>query len=295
MGAKLLPLTKRPGGKVGKIWGGATILGEPVIWMQRSEITTGFIDAALPFMDKAQADGKPFYINLWPDDVHSPFWPPLDKWGNDKRELYLGVLEAMDEQFGKLFNYVRDNDKLRNNTLILVCSDNGCEKGAGQAGPLKGYKTHLYEGGIRSSLVAWGPGLMPKNARGTRNKGSLFSAIDIAPSLLKLTGARAPTNTDYDGEDVLDTILGKSQASRKAPIFYGRPPDRKNFYGFNNLPDLAMRSGKWKLLCDFDGGRPELFDIPADPGESKNLAAQHPELVDGMKKKVLAWYARMSK
>ncbi|MDP6526058.1 MAG: sulfatase-like hydrolase/transferase [Kiritimatiellia bacterium] len=295
MGAKLLPLTKRPGGKVGKIWGGATILGEPVTWMQRSEITTGFIDAALPFMDKAQADGKPFYVNLWPDDVHSPFWPPLDKWGNGKRELYLAVLEAMDEQFGKLFNYVRDNDKLRDNTLILVCSDNGCEKGAGQAGPLKGYKTHLYEGGIRSSLVVWGPGLMPKNARGTRNKASLFSAIDIAPSLLKLTGAKAPTNTGYDGEDLLDTILGKSQVSRKAPIFYGRPPDRKNFYGFNNLPDLAMRSGKWKLLCDFDGGRPELFDIPADPGESKNLAAQHPELVDGMKKKVLAWYARMPK
>ena len=60
----------------------------------------------------------------------------------------------------------------------MICSDNGCEKGAGRSGPLKGYKTHLYEGGIRSSLIVWGPGFMPKEAIGTRNKKSVFSDID---------------------------------------------------------------------------------------------------------------------
>ena len=52
----------------------------------------------------AVKDKKPFYINLWPDDVHSPFWPPVDKWGNGKRELYLSVLQEMDRQLGKLFD-----------------------------------------------------------------------------------------------------------------------------------------------------------------------------------------------
>ena len=294
LGPKLLPLTKRPDGRAGRIWAGAEKLDGQVTWMQRSEITGGFIDAAIPFMDKAQKAGKPFYVNLWPDDVHSPFWPPVDRWGDGStRRLYLSVLETMDEQLGKLFDYVRDHGKLRDNTLILICSDNGCEKGAGRAGPLRGYKTHLYEGGIRSSLVVWAPGLMPQHVSGMRNRDSVFSAIDLTPSLLRLAGAKPVAGADYDGEELLDTILGKSGKSRQAPIFFSRPPDRKNFYGFENLPDLAMRQGKYKVLCDYDGGRPELYDVVSDPGESNNLATSHPELTKQLANKVANWYRTM--
>jgi uncharacterized sulfatase len=291
MGPKLLPLTLKPGQKKpGKIWGDAERLGKGAKWMLRSKITGGFIDAAIPFMDKAQKEGKPFYINLWPDDVHSPFWPPVAKWGNGKRALYLAVLEEMDRQFGRLFDYVLDRDTLRNNTLILICSDNGPEPGAGRAGPLKGCKTNLYEGGIRSPLVVWGPGLMKKGALGTRNKTSVFAAIDLVPSLLALAGVEPPKGVAYDGENLVDTLLGKSTASRKAPLFFRRPPDRKEFYGFKNLPDLAMREGKWKLLCDLDGGRPELYDIEADEGESQNVADKHPDLVRSMSECVVQWH-----
>ena len=262
--------------------------------MQRSKITGGFIDAAIPFMEKARKAGKPFYVNLWPDDVHSPFWPPAEKYNdakkNGKRGLYLAVLEAMDRQFGKLFDYVRKNEKLRDNTLVLICSDNGPELGAGRAGKFKGYKTHLFEGGVRSSLVAWAPGLIAKKAVGTRNKSSVFSAIDLTPSLLKLTGAKPPADAEYDGEDMLDTLLGKSAVSRTAPLFFSRPPDRKNFYGMKDLPDLSMRDGKWKLLCDYDGGRPLLLDLTTDPGETKNLADRHPEIAKEMTRKTMAWY-----
>ena len=80
MGPKLLPLTLKPGDtKPGKIWADAERLGGPVTWMQRSKITTGFIDAALPFIDKSIAAKKPFYLNLWPDDVHGPWWPPVNR------------------------------------------------------------------------------------------------------------------------------------------------------------------------------------------------------------------------
>ena len=299
MGAKLLPLTKDETGKVGRIWEKAEILGAPVTWMQRSEITNGFIDAAIPFMERAQQEGKPFYVNLWPDDVHSPFWPPFEEYGlakeAGKRGLYLAVLEAMDKQFGKLFDYIQSNDKLRDNTLILVCSDNGPELGAGRAANLKGYKTHLYEGGIRSSLVVWGPGFIKENTKGSRNKASVFSAIDLVPSLLEFTKTEAPENVNYDGENLIGTLLGQSTSSRKAPIFYSRPPDRKNYYGFENLPDLAMRKGKYKLLCDYDGSRPELYDIIADPGETKNVAEENPEIVEPMVEQVLSWWNSMPK
>ena len=297
IGAKLLPLTKTGDGKVGRIWGNAVNLGEPVIWMQRSEITRGFIDASIPFMEKALAANKPFYVNIWPDDVHSPFWPPAEEYNvaksKGKRGLYLAVLEAMDRQFDKLFKHIRENPQLRDNTLILICSDNGCELGAGRAGPLKGYKTHLFEGGIRSPLVVWGPGLLAKDAVGTRNRASMFSAIDLVPSVLRLADAKAPANTTYDGEDVLDTLLGKSKIGRKAEIYFRRPPDRKNYYGFDQLPDLAVREGPWKLLCDYDGSRPQLYHVPDDPGEEKNLATVKPELVKELTAKVLAWNKTM--
>lgn len=299
MGAKLLPLTKNEKGETGKIWEGAEKLGQPFTWMQRSEITTGFIDAAIQFISKSQEADKPFYVNIWPDDVHSPYWPPYEDYGlakeDGKRGLYLAVVEAMDKQFGKLFQFIKEDEELRNNTLILFCSDNGPELGAGQAGNLKGYKTHLYEGGIRSPLIVWGPNFIATGAVGKRNKQSLLAAIDIAPSLLQFAGIKNTAHLKFDGENKINTLLGKSESSRKTPVYYSRPPDRKNYYGFNDLPDLAMRKGKWKLLCDYDGSQPELYHIENDPGETQNLSAIYPKRTENMKNNVIAWYKSMPK
>ena len=299
MGPKLLPLTKDETGKVGRIWEDAERLGGPTTWMQRSKITTGFVDAAIAFIEKANSDNTPFYVNVWPDDVHSPYWPPFEEYGlakeKGKRGLYLAVLESMDQQIGKLIEFIRADESLKNNTLILLCSDNGPELGAGRAGELKGYKTHLYEGGIRSSLIVWGPGFIEEKAEGMRNKESVFSAIDFAPSLRAFTNSETSESTFMDGENVLKTMLGKSTASRKSPIFFSRPPDRKSYYGIENLPDLAVRAGKWKLLCDYDGGRPELYNLDEDQSESNNLAKENSEITHKLIEKLTAWYASMPK
>jgi uncharacterized sulfatase len=291
MGPKLLPLTLKPGQeKPGKIWGDAERLGKGARWMLRSQITGGFVDAAIPFISKAAEAKRPFYVNLWPDDVHSPFWPPVDKWAEGKRGLYHAVLEEMDRQLGALFDFVRSDESLRNNTLILVCSDNGPEQGAGSAGPFRGFKTQLYEGGVRSPLVAWGPGLLEKQNHLDRE--SVFAAIDLVPTLLDLTGTPWPEGVKFDGQSLPDTLLGKG-GSRQAPIFFRRPPDRDAFYGDDDLPDLAMRDGRWKLLCEYDGSEPELYDLESDRGETTNLADQHPELVGRMTKALTAWHQSM--
>jgi uncharacterized sulfatase len=259
--------------------------------MLRSEITSGFIDEAIPFMKRASENNQPFYVNLWPDDVHSPFWPPVEKWGNGKRELYLSVLQEMDRQLGRLFNCVREDPKLRKNTLILVCSDNGPEKGAGVAGPFKGFKTHLYEGGIRSSLVAWGPEIITR--KNTVNRESVFSAIDLVPTLLDLAGAEHPQGVRFDGESLPDVLTATSTASRKKPIFFRRPPDRDSFYGIKDLPDLAVRHGKWKLLCEYDGSHPELYDMQTDHGETINVASNHPQTVKSLTRALISWHQSM--
>jgi uncharacterized sulfatase len=262
--------------------------------MLRSKITGGFVDAAIAFIEKAASEKRPFYINLWPDDVHSPFWPPVDKWGDgEKRTLYHGVLGAMDEQLGVLFDYIRNSEKLRSSTLILVCSDNGPEKGAGSAGPFRGFKTMLYEGGIRSPLVVWGPGLIGAERAGTANRTSVMAAIDLVPSVLALAGIDPPGDVTFDGQVLADTLTGKSQASRSGSLFFRRPPDRHAFYGVSNLPDLAVRSGKWKLLCTYDGLDVQLYDLEADPGETKNLVAKRPGLVRRLTAEVTAWHRSM--
>ncbi len=291
MGPKLLPLTLKPGQeKPGRIWGDAERLGKGARWMLRSRITGGFVDEAIPFIKKAVSAKKPFYINLWPDDVHSPFWPPVDKWADGKRGLYLSVLQEMDRQLGKLFDLIRNDESLRNNTLVLVCSDNGPEHGAGSAGPFRGFKTHLYEGGVRSSLVAWGPGWIEK--KGHVDRESVFSAIDLVPTLLDLTGTPLPEGVKFDGESLTGTLIGAS-GSRQAPIFFRRPPDRDAFYGDDDLPDLALRDGKWKLLCEYDGSDPELYDLEADRGETNNLADHHSEVVGNLTKSLIAWHQSM--
>ncbi len=296
MGPKLLPLTLKPGDKQpGKIWADAERLGKPVTWMLRSQITSGFIDAALPFIDKAAKTNKPFYINLWPDDVHSPYWPPVAKWRDGKRGLYLSVLEEMDRQFGKLFDHIRDDPKLRDHTLILVCSDNGPEPGAGSAGPFRGAKTQLYEGGIRSPLIIWGPGLIPPEKAGHHNETSVFAAFDLVPSLLTLATVKPSQPVVFDGEDISSTLLGKGNASRTAPICWRRPPDRKSWpeHHIPNQPDLALREGDWKFLCEYDGTKPELYDLAKDRSETTNLAAQHPAIVLRLTTTLLAWHHSM--
>ena len=76
----------------------------PIRWEDRSVVTAAFVDEAVAFIDQAQAAGKPFFVNVWPDDVHSPFFPPevlRDNTDESKRALYYAVLDAMDQQLAK--------------------------------------------------------------------------------------------------------------------------------------------------------------------------------------------------
>lgn len=291
LGPRLLPLCDAHDGQpLRKHALGSDNLGRgPIIWMEREKITAGFVGAAMAFMRKAAADQQPFYVNVWPDDVHSPFYPPATRRGDgEKRTLYHGVLKTMDEQLGVLFDFIRNDPQLRTNTLVLVCSDNGPEPGAGSAGPFRGTKGTLHEGGIRSPLIVWGPGFIPKDKVGGHNETSVFSAMDIAPSLLTLAGEKIPADM-FDGENIADTLSGKSTASREAPLCWRRPPDRPGEPG-ENLPDLAVREGQWKLLCEYDGSRPQLYDLSANRAETKNLAAEHPDLVRRLTTTVRGWY-----
>ena len=295
LGPRLLPLCDAHDGSPPKKHAlGSDNLGNGTItWMDREKITEGFVDRAIEFIDEAKRAGRPFYVNLWPDDVHSPFYPP-DSLRDDesKRALYHGVLKNMDDQLGKLFDFVRSSDELRDNTLILLCSDNGPEAGAGSAIPFRGHKTNLYEGGIRSPLIVWGPAFIEDNKRGSTNDENYFCALDIPRSLANIAGVKLGNELGLDGEDVSATLLGLQRRSRTNPIYWRRPPDRPGTKR-EDYPDLAMREGKWKLLCEYDGSDPQLYDLVLDRSETTNLAEAQTEIVKRMLERLAEWNQAM--
>ncbi len=296
LGPRVLPLCDAHDGKPPRPHAlGSDKLGRgPIAWEDRSLVTASFTDAAIQFIKQAKADDNPFYVNVWPDDVHSPFFPPEARRGDgQKRTLYHGVLDTMDEQLGELFDLIRGDQQLRDHTLILVCSDNGPELGAGSAAQFRGHKTMLYEGGIRSPLVVWGPGLIDPSKSGSVNSTSAFSAIDLVPTLLTITNTTIAESIGFDGEPLPDVLLGNSERSRQAPIFFRRPPDRDAFYGVDDLPDLAIRDQNWKLLCEYDGSTPQLFNLNKDPSEANNVAADFPDIVERLIKELTSWHASM--
>lgn len=296
LGPRVLPLCDAYDGKPPRKHAlGSDNLGRgPIVWQDRSLVTESFTTAAIDFIKQAQQRSQPFYVNVWPDDVHSPFFPPRERRGDaTKRSLYHGVLDTMDEQLGQLFTLIHETPALRDNTLILVCSDNGPEQGAGSAGPFRGSKAMLYEGGIRSPLIVWGPRFIESDQRGSVNRQSVFSAIDLPPSVLALLDVPLPTTHELDGEALPDVLTGKSNRSRTAPIFFRRPPDRENYSGWNGLPDLAVRHGRWKLLCEYDGSNQQLFDLTTDPGETRNVVMDHPDEARELSQQLLNWHASM--
>lgn len=297
LGPRVLPILDAFNGKPARRHDlGSVALGHgPIRWAERSAVTSEFVAAAVGFIDQAQANGKPFFINLWPDDVHSPFFPSqANRAATDgsKRMLYYSVLAEMDRQLGVLFDRIHQDAKLRDTTLIALLSDNGHEEGAGSSLPYRGGKTWLYEGGIRSPLIVWCPSRMDRQAISCTNRDSVLCALDLNCSLYRLTDTPLPNGHRLDGEDVTTTLLGDDRKGRSAPIFWRRPPDRPGTREQDN-PDLAVRDGQWKFCINFDGSNPELYDLQADVRESNNLADTHPDVAARLKSAVEAWNSKM--
>jgi uncharacterized sulfatase len=299
LGPRVLPLLNAFDGSEPKKYSlGSDTLGRgEITWVDRNKVTVHFVNKTLDFIKAAEKEGKPFFINLWPDDVHSPFFPAKELRGDgSKKALYHGVLVEMDGQLAPLFDYVRNSETLRDNTLILFFSDNGPEPGAGSSEPLRGSKGMLYEGGTRSPLIVWGNGLLEPSKRGTKNDQTVFYALDFVPSLLKIAGIEVDPTVKFDGEDFSEVLLGRKVAqSHQTPLFWRRPPDRPGPKEGTPLPDLGLRDENWKFVMQFNGSRPQLYNLSEDVSESKNLSRQNPALVEKYKKMLLDWNATLPK
>lgn len=272
----------------------ATLGRGEVHWKKRHEISGIFVDRTISAIEKAQALDQPFYINLWPDDVHMPLEPSPALRGNGSlQELYHGVIYELDRQLGRLFDYVRQNSALADNTLIILASDNGPSHRVGSTNNLRGHKGNLYEGGIRVPFVVWYPGKMPGAVKGAVNDRTVIAGIDLLPSLLQITEVKDSGRKDYDGTDMSRAMTGLEQPLREKAMMWQRPPGVEQFEGHKN-PDLAIREGDFKLIVNSDGSNPQLFNIVADRGEQVNVVDRFPDVYRRMSRKVLKWYNEMT-
>jgi len=201
------------------------------------------------------------------------------------------VLAEFDKQMGRLLDGLEELG-IAENTLIIFTSDNGplpSFKGS-RSGGLRGTKLSLYEGGIRMPFIVRWPGHVPA---GVTDSVSVLNSTDLFPTLSSIASAEVPTNYKGDGENRVQVLMGHPAPREKDMYWeYGR-----NDYAFNypkgrdRSPNLAIRSGKWKLLMDYERDHIELYDMESDRYETTNLAKSHPEVVAELKVKLHTWRA----
>jgi arylsulfatase A-like enzyme len=266
--------------------------------------TETYVDRAIAFMQQSKDGGRPFYIELFPNDVHDAHLPReelaakyTDVTDNPYEQKFFGVLEELDRQIGRLTEAV-DRLGLAEETLIVFTSDNGptdwpsyYKKGhrpPGFTGPFFGRKWSLYEGGVRMPFIARYKGVIPA---ATVNDQSVMCGIDLAPTFCSVAGVDVPDSVGFDGRNMARALLGEP-IERGAPVFwqYGDPharlmPGNAEF----RSPSLAVRDGRWKLLVNADGSEAQLYDLKDDPGETKNLLRQKPELAHELWRKIRNW------
>jgi uncharacterized sulfatase len=261
------------------------------------------MEPVLRFIDDATSQNKPFFVWYAPLLPHAPHNPPerlLAKYRGKVPSLqvakYYAMCEWFDETCGQLLDYL-DSKNLRQNTLVVYLADNGWIQDPKGNGYAPRSKQSPYEGGVRQPIIFSWPAVIKPQKR-----EELASSIDFVPTVLSAVGASPPSG--LPGLDLLPLIRD------------GKPLSRDTIYGEGFAHDIAdienpeetllyrwAIEGNWKLLLTYDGvvgryasshprteRRPQLFDLAADPHENTNLAAQHPEIVTRLAKKIADWW-----
>ena len=269
----------------------------PTDKVKRWDRTAFFVDQALDFLSRHT--NQPCYLNLWPDDTHTPFVPGPElsgKYGaknNYNAEAnFKPVLDEYDRQMGRLFAGLKRLG-IDSNTIVIFSGDNGPLPTYDQrrTAGLRGSKLSLYEGGTRLPLIVRWPGRTPA---GRVNEQTVINAVDLLPSLCRLAGAKVPDDlaTRLDGEDLSAAFTGATPLRSKTLFWeYGRNETAFNFppNARNRSPNLAVREGDWKLLVNADGNGAQLYDLSADPKEQNDLAAEQKEVAARLSAAALDW------
>ena len=265
---------------------------EPAVTPEIQATLTGrYTDEALGFIDASK--GKPFFLYLAHSMPHVPLFAGKERAGKSGKGVFTDVIEEIDASTGRILDALEKQGR-SDDTIVIFTSDNGpwlsYGDHAGSAGPLREGKGTTWEGGVRVPCLMRWPGKLPA---GTRSNAMVMT-IDLLPTLAAWTGAKVPAGP-IDGANIGPLLLGQAGAVN--------PHDGYAYYYENNqLQAVASGDGRWKLMLPhtyrtLDGkpggsagiparysqkkiAKPELYDLETDIGESRDVAAAHPAVVD---------------
>ncbi|WP_166831128.1 sulfatase-like hydrolase/transferase [Thalassoroseus pseudoceratinae] len=266
------------GNKPGEPWkGGAPYVqdGVEVTNNMAGDDSRVIMDRVLPFIEENE---KPFFATVWFHTPHEPvvagpeYRKRYAKSGSARQNLY-GCITAMDEQIGRLRERLEERG-LSKSTVIFFCSDNGpadslTRKGVASAGPFKGHKHTMYEGGLLVPACAVWPGVIPAGV----TTDVRCSTLDYFPTIANLVGYKFASRNKrpIDGIDLMPVIRGEVK-KRPTNLFFGY----RRLYG--GVDGQALISGDWKLLREAKPqGRVRLYDLAKDPYERNDLVKSRPE------------------
>ncbi|MEM9185355.1 MAG: sulfatase-like hydrolase/transferase [Planctomycetota bacterium] len=239
------------------------------------------VDRVVPFIESR--GGRPFFAAVWFHAPHEPvvagkeYRARYSQYGQARQHLY-GCLTAMDEQIGRLRQKLRELG-IERNTVVFFCSDNGpadraARRGVASAGPFRGRKHMMYEGGLLVPACAEWPGVIPAGV----STDVRCATVDYFPTIANLTGYRFSKSDErpIDGIDLMPVIKGEV-SQRGKDLYFGY----RRLHG--GIDGKAIISGDWKLLQEARrGGRRRLFNLAADPYETEDLAEERPAEFDGL-------------
>ena len=247
---------------------------------------------AVKYIHEQSAD-KPFYLYLAFNAPHTPYEAPkeyVDRYANiadPTRRIYAGMVTCMDDEIGRVVAAL-ENKGLRDNTLIVFQSDNGGTRNAmfaGQMtdlsktripcdnGPYRDGKGTQFEGGCLVAACANWPGHIKPGITAT----GMIHVVDMYPTLAHLAGASTVKCLPLDGLDVWGSI-SENQPSPRTEVVYNIEPFRG-----------AVREGDWKLIWRaLIPSSVDLYNFAEDPYEHTNVAAEYPDKVAEMQKRINA-------
>jgi arylsulfatase A-like enzyme len=246
--------------------------------------TDAYAERALDWLEKHK--DEPWFLYLPFNAQHAPLQAPqkyLDRFSqieDEKRRTFAAMMSAMDDAVGRVLDKIRDAGQ-EENTLIFFVSDNGgpTRQTTSSNGPLRGFKATTWEGGVRVPFCVQWKGKLPAG----KTYEHPVIQLDIVPTCLAAAGASVERAWKLDGVNLLPYLTGED-SSKPHETLYWRFGDQ-----------WAIRHGDWKLLVANGGGKePELYNLVADIGESRNLAAEHPDKAQELRSLWEKWNAEQA-
>lgn len=258
------------------------------IWAATDEVkrwdrTAYFVDRTLDFLSRHK--GEPCFVNLWPDDVHTPWVYENDEASQrESSASFAIVLAELDRQIGRFMQGLKDLG-IDDNTIVIFTGDNGPAPAfdGHRTNSFRGQKGTLYEGGIRMPFIIRWPGVIDASQVNTT---SVVCMVDLFPSLCSIAGVDVPTKYPLDGKDMSEVLLGNSTAERQTPLFWEFGKTK----GDRISPHIGVREGDWKLLVNADGSNTELYNMATDYNEQHNVAFENPAITERLKKAAIDWF-----